>query len=284
MSRSLVARRPIAIVGALLLTALLVAPADLAGARDEVGVPRRSESPTLTSRWGSYIVVMRANPLAATVDVDDLGTASAQDRESRLRASHKRVLRSLGAGVTKIHDYTVALNGFSALLSPEQAATLAVNKKVLLVLPDELHHAQTDSSPAFLGLTAPGGAYASGVDGEGVVVGVIDTGIWPEHPSFADDGSYEAPPTGPLPCEFGNTAQNPNDAPFDCNNKLIGADQVLDTYREVIGADPDEFDSARDDDGHGTHTASTAAGNAGVEASVLGRDIATISGIAPRAT
>jgi len=156
-------------------------------------------------------------------------------------------------------------------------------KNVVLVLPDRLQHVQTDSSPAFLGLSGSGGAYDSGVTGEGVVVGVIDTGIWPEHPSFADDGSYAAPPTGPLPCEFGNTAHNPNDAPFTCNNKLIGADQVLDTYREVIGADPDEFDSARDDDGHGTHTASTAAGNSGVEASVLGRDIATISGIAPRA-
>lgn len=283
MSRSAVARGPIAIVGALLVTALLVAPAEIAGAKDEVGVPRRSESPALTSRWGSYIVVMRANPLAASVGVDDLGTASAQTRESRLRASHNRVLRSLGAGVEKIHDYTVALNGFSALLSPEQAATLAANKKVLLVLPDELHQPQTDSSPAFLGLSAPGGAYANGVDGQGVVVGVIDTGIWPEHPSFADDGSYPAPPIGPLPCEFGNTAHNPNDAPFTCNDKLIGADQVLETYREILGADPDEFDSARDDDGHGSHTASTAAGNSGVEASILGRDIATIAGIAPRA-
>ncbi|MEX2407398.1 MAG: S8 family serine peptidase [Actinomycetota bacterium] len=262
---------------------MLVAPAEIAGARDEVGVPNRSESSALTSPWGSYIVVMKANPLAASVGVDDLGTAQAGTRESRLRASHNRVLRSLGAGVTKIHDYTVALNGFSALLSPEQAATLAANKKVVLVLPDELHQPQTDSSPAFLGLSAPGGAYANGVTGEGVVVGVIDTGIWPEHPSFADDGGYAAPPTGPLPCEFGNTAHNPNDAPFTCNNKLIGADQVLETYRALIGADPDEFDSARDDNGHGTHTASTTAGNAGVEASVLGRDVGTISGIAPRA-
>jgi subtilisin family serine protease len=112
---------------------------------------------------------------------------------------------------------------------------------------------------------------------------VIDTGIWPEHPSFADDGTYAAPPTGPLACEFGNTAHNPNDAPFTCNNKLIGAYQMLDTYRALIGADPDEFDSARDDDGHGTHTASTAAGNAGVEASMYGLPVATISGIAPRA-
>ncbi|MGH2589465.1 MAG: S8 family serine peptidase [Actinomycetota bacterium] len=269
-------------LGVLLLTALILAPADLAGARDEAGVSRSSESSALTSEWGSYIVVMKADPLVATVGADGLSTARAQAVQNRLLASHDRVLEALGADVEKINEYTVALNGFSALLSPEEAEELAAKKNVLLVLPDELQQAQTDSSPAFLGLTGGGGAHASGVRGEGVVVGVIDTGIWPEHPSFADTG-YPAPPTGGLPCEFGNTAHNPNDAPFTCNNKLIGAVQSLDTYRELIGAEPDEFDSARDDDGHGTHTASTAAGNAGVDASILGRDVGTISGIAPRA-
>ena len=148
---------------------------------------------------------------------------------------------------------------------------------------------RTRAPSDFLGLTGPGRAYASGLTGEDVVVGVIDTGIWPEHPSFADDGSYGPSPLGPLDeserssCDFGNTAQNANDAPFTCNNKLIGARQMLDTYRALVGADPDEFDSARDDDGHGTHTASTAAGNAGVEASIFGRDYGEVSGIAPRA-
>ena len=51
----------------------------------------------------------------------------------------------------------------------------------------------------------------------------------------------------------------------------------------MLGADPDEYDSARDDDGHGTHTASTAAGNANVPASIYGISRGTVSGIAPRA-
>ena len=140
------------------------------------------------------------------------------------------------------------------------------------MLPDELMQPQTDTSGDFLELTFRRGAYASGITGEGVVVGVIDNGIWPEHPSFADDGSYSTPPQAAgLPCEFGNTAHNPNDAPFTCNNKLIGARQMLATYRGLIGAEPDEFDSARDDDGHGTHTASTAAGNAGARIDPRGR-------------
>jgi subtilisin family serine protease len=280
MSRSNVARRSVAAIGALLLAALLV-PTGEAIARDEVPVPSRGDS-VLASPWGSYVVVMEDDPLVATFAVDDLDTAAAKNRGQELRASHSRALRALPGDVQKIHDYTVALNGFSALLSQAQVEQLAARKDVLLVLPDELHQAQTDSSPQFLGLTGSGGAHSSGVRGQGVVVGVIDTGIWPEHPSFADDGSYRSPIRN-LPCEFGNTEANPDDAPFTCNDKLIGADQVLDTYRAVLGADPDEFDSARDDDGHGTHTASTAAGNAGVAASIKARELGLISGIAPRA-
>ncbi|HYZ14267.1 MAG TPA: S8 family serine peptidase [Actinomycetota bacterium] len=280
MSRSTVARRSAASLGALLLVALLV-PTGEAIARDEARVPSRGDS-VLASPYGSYVVIMKDDPLVATFAVDELDTAAAKNRGQQLRASHSRALKALPGGVQKIHDYTVALNGFSALLSQAQAEQLAARKDVLLVLPDELQQAQTDSSPQFLGLTGSGGAHSSGVRGQGVVVGVIDTGIWPEHPSFADDGSYRSPIKN-LPCEFGNTAANPADAPFTCNDKLIGADQVLDTYRAVLGADPDEFDSARDDDGHGTHTASTAAGNAGVAASIKGRNVGVISGIAPRA-
>jgi hypothetical protein len=84
-------------------------------------------------------------------------------------------------------------------------------------------------------------------------------------------------------CEFGNTDHHPADAAFECNGKLVGARQMLQTYRSLIGADADEFDSARDDDGHGSHTAATAAGNAGVEAAIGGKDLGTVSGIAPRA-
>ncbi|MGB5168299.1 MAG: S8 family serine peptidase, partial [Acidimicrobiia bacterium] len=120
-----------------------------------------------------------------------------------------------------------------------------------------------------------------------MVVGIIDSGIWPEHPSFADDGSFPAPPieldNSRPSCEFGNSTHNPADVPFECNNKLVGARQMLDTYRALIGATPDEYDSARDDDGHGTHTASTAAGNADVAASIYGAPLPSVSGVAPRA-
>jgi subtilisin family serine protease len=250
----------------------------------------------------SYIVVMsQASIVAYDGGVDGFEatkpakgdkvnpqSAPVRKYEKFLESEHAKSLQDAGISTdAKVHDFTFALNGYSAVLTQDQADSIKAQKNVLLVLEDEMRYPTTDSSPGFLGLTAKGGAYAKGYTGEGVVVGVIDSGIWPEHPSFADDGSYSAMP--PLDdsersaCEFGNTAHNPNDAPFECNNKLLGARQMLDTYRAVVGAEEFEFDSARDDNGHGTHTASTAAGNAGVEATVLGNPAGTISGIAPRA-
>jgi subtilisin family serine protease len=247
-----------------------------------------------------YVVVMAQEPIAA-YDGGVAGLAPTKAAPGRkvnprsaavgryrtyLRGEHDRSLRQGGARVaSKLHDYSFALNGYAAMLTPAQVDAIGAQKGVLRVMEDRMRHAHTDSSPAFLRLNADGGPYDRGIDGEGVVVGVIDTGIWPEHPSFADDGSYPAPdaPSDAVPCEFGNTAHNPNDAPFECNNKLIGARQMLRTYRAVIGAEAHEFDSARDDAGHGTHTASTAAGNAGVKASMYGMPVATIAGIAPRA-
>jgi subtilisin family serine protease len=257
-----------------------------------------SSQPLAQEEVKSYIVVLEEAPIISyegdiagleATEVQEgekieVADPAVQEYDAFLEEQHEESLEDAGADVdAKIHDYTVALNGYSAILTADQVETIKLQKNVKFVMEDHRRYAHTDSSPEFLGLTDRGGAYDTGITGEGVVVGVIDTGIWPEHPSFADDGTYAAPPTGPLACEFGNTAHNPNDAPFTCNNKLIGAYQMLDTYRALIGAEPDEFDSARDDDGHGTHTASTAAGNAGVEASMYGLPVATISGIAPRA-
>jgi subtilisin family serine protease len=326
-------RRMTALAGCAAIALAIIVPLNQAKAQTELpGDPAAPGSKAVVeSDTGSYIVVMRADPLITTISPDALNTPAANAQGAALEASHDAVLAESGVSTSaKVQDYTNALNGFSATLSYRQAVTLAANTKVSMVLPDELR--QVDSTDGadgagqgnpgghgswdgdgddddddghgghpgtapddlgnFLGLTGRGRAWSSGLTGEGVVIGVIDTGIWPEHPSFRDDGTY--PAHAPLadklkngkpsnPCDFGNTAANPNDAPFTCNNKLIGAREILSTYRNLIGADPDEFDSARDDDGHGTHTASTAAGDANVQARIFGRPVGKISGIAPRA-
>ena len=279
-----------------LLTTLATVTATLASgasAEELVLEPDAGSKDVVESETGSYIVVLDEDPVVVSVGQDDLDTPAAEQLADDLEAEQDEVLEDIGGvPADKVNTYTNALNGFSALLSYDEAQTLAANPKVAVVLPDELHQATTSDSGDYLGLTMKGGAYDSGLTGEDVVVGIIDNGIWPEHPSFADDGSYEPHPVQPLDdsrpdCEFGNTVHvtDPSigpDALFTCNNKLLGARQMLDTYRIVIGAEPFEYDSARDDDGHGTHTASTAAGNAGVEASMYGEDLGEISGIAPR--
>lgn len=182
------------------------------------------------------------------------------------------------------YTYEKVFPGLSLELPENRVKMLQGMKGVRAVYADELVQPDTDASPQFIGAPALWSRLGGqGSAGEGVVIGVLDTGVWPEHPSFADDGSYSIPPVSVDACDFGNTGFNGNDAPFACNNKLIGAYTFLDTYKQAIGLLPKEFDSARDAVGHGSHTASTAGGNAGVKASIFGVRRGTISGIAPRA-
>jgi subtilisin family serine protease len=311
-------KRLMAVVGGAALVVGVFVPINQVTAQDlpAVDTSLLGSKAVVESDTGSYIVVMKADPLVASIPQEQLSTPAAEAQGDALDSSHDVVLAESGVSTsTKVQDFTNALNGFSAVLNYDDAVKLAANPKVSIVLPNELRHVtavdgadqgsrdddgdhdghdrhdrvsqKNDDLGNFLGLTDKGEAWKSGLTGEGVVVGVIDTGIWPEHPSFADDGTFPAhdplDSTDSDPCNFGNAAANPNDAPFVCNNKLIGARQMLDTYRLLIGSDDDEFDSARDDDGHGTHTASTAAGNANVTPVVFGRTYPKISGIAPRA-
>ena len=275
-------RNLLTLVVAVATAIALAAPASGTAATDaDFSAPDRVVA---KGEYNSYIVVMKADPLVATFAQDQLASGKAKAKGRALAKGHAKAMKDVGLDDGDIvHDYVNALNGFSATLSYAEANKVAGHPDVAFVVPDELRQLTTDSSPTFLGLDGPAGPWSTGYDGEGVVVGVIDTGIWPEHPSFADDGSFSSPGGPPLPCEFGNTGHNPKDSPFTCNDKLLGARQMLSTYRALIGADLDEFDSARDDNGHGTHTASTAAGNAGVQASLFGQDYGEISGIAPRA-
>src|SRR5829696_6738550 len=108
-----------------------------------------------------------------------------------LNRSHADVLRAAGAsGNAKFYDYTFSFNGFAAQLTPGQAARLAQQPNVVSVSQDELRQPMTDNTPTDLGLTGPDGLWASGPGGtvgEDVIIGVIDTGIWPEHASFSDE-------------------------------------------------------------------------------------------------
>ena len=126
-----------------------------------------------------------------------------------------------------------------------------------------------------------------GVKGENVIIGVIDTGIWPEHPSFSDrtrsnvNGKPGKLDYLQVPGWHGKCVPGEMFTAANCNQKLIGAQYFYEAWGRA--GITNDYLSARDHDGHGTHTASTAGGNAGVSATILGNDLGTISGIAPRA-
>jgi subtilisin family serine protease len=179
--------------------------------------------------------------------------------------------------------------GVAMVVPANRVGDLLAVDGVVAVQQDALAQPLTDASPQFIGATSAWSGLGGGTKaGEGVIVGVIDTGIWPEHPSFADRGIDH--PGGTYGCEFGSGLDPALGAPFACNDKLIGAYAKTTTYMTVIGALAGEFCnnvtrqcSARDSEGHGTHTASTAAGSPVDHAVLLGVDRGAISGIAPGA-
>ncbi len=114
---------------------------------------------------------MKADPLVVT-EGDDLASNHAQNRGRQLRESHDQALRDAGIDPNKkVADYVNALNGFSALISHDEAVRIANDVNVAFVLPDELHQMHTDSSPEFIGLNGTGEAWTTGLTGAGVVVG-----------------------------------------------------------------------------------------------------------------
>ena len=202
------------------------------------------------------------------------------------------------------YEYKVVLNGFSARLTDAEVRALQATSAVASIRPNTERHLDTSYTPTFLGLDGPGGVWeqAGGKTkaGENIVVGVIDSGIWPENPAYADrvdsnglptfDNSgtlaYSAPQNWNGTCQTGEAFTVAN-----CNNKLIGARYFRDGFANSGNTQHwSEFVSARDSiggtlgkGGHGTHTSSTAAGNYGVAATLGGIDMGSISGMAPRA-
>ncbi|RZT58328.1 peptidase inhibitor I9 [Microcella alkaliphila] len=277
--------------------------------------PAIVQSP-ITFEPGRYIVVL-ADEAAATYEGGVSGLARTAPRGNErldvrrspvadyreyLRERQNAVAAEVGASVDE--SYTVTVNGFAAELSVEQAAELAASRDVVALIPDELQQIQAETGTEFLGLDGPGGVWEAigGAEsaGEGVVIGVLDTGIAPEHPSFAGEPLGTTPGNAPYRdgdrvvfeksdggvfsgvCETG--VQFTVD---DCSTKIIGARYFVNGFGENrIGDEntgPGEFLSPRDGDGHGSHTAGTAAGNHRVDADVASIDFGPISGVAPAA-
>ncbi len=213
-----------------------------------------------------------------------------------LDSRHNEALAAVGGG-RKLYDYRYTYNGFAAKLSAAQAEAMKKVAGVEAVSKDEIHHMDTSSTPTFLGLDAPGGLWSqlggAGKAGEGIIIGMVDSGIWPESLSFTDrtgkngnaskDGklSYRQ-----IPGWHGKCVRGEQFKTTLCNQKLIGAQYFNEGWGGNAAIEallPWEFTSPRDYNGHGTHTSSTAGGNNGVQATGPTEAFGKISGIAPRA-
>lgn len=211
--------------------------------------------------------------------------------------------RVAAVGGRKVYSYRYAFNGFTAELTPNQAARLAADARVVAVTKDTIAKLDTSTTPDFLDLDATRGIWstlsgnASGSPisgsgpgsagaGEGVIVGIIDSGIWPENPSFSDRDAAGQRVYQQVSGWHGKCVPGEAFTATDCNQKLISAQYFGEGFGGAAGIKasfPYEFISARAADGHGVHTASTAAGNYGVDAVIDGFSYGRISGMAPRA-
>jgi len=268
----------------------------------------------------TYIVQLREEPAASYQGTTtgyaatqaapgtqfDARSSAARSYSAYLRGKQSAVLSSVSAAGA-ITQYDTVFNGFTARLTPDQAAVLSMNTNVAAVAEDQLLSPSTISTPVFLGLTAQGGIWSqtdangAAIKGENMILGDVDLGIWPESPSYYDRVDDNGNPVasggtlayGPAPATWQGTcvagdAFVPAQA---CNNKLIGARYYnTNLLSQGVSLDWTAFNSPRDDlggatglGGHGDHTASTAAGNDKVPAIVNGVTMGLASGMAPRA-
>ena len=304
-----------------LLSSIAIAPANAAPGQGlaVAGVAQKNVDPN-NYKDGRYIVVL-TEKAAATYDGGTAGMPATKPAPGKKLDANKAEVKKYQAhlqqkqaqvagkqGVKINRQFTAALNGFSAHLTADQAIKLAKDPSVLTVAPDT-ENAPDYSSTDFLKLSGANGTWNTKFGGQngagkGVVVGVIDTGYTPSSAFFA--GEEVKPLVGqpvvgvPYRTADGKIAMLKSDGDtfigecqkgqdFDgsaCNSKVLSAHYFAEDFLQFVPPAeraPEELLSPVDVASHGTHTASTSAGNANVETFVDGRSFGLTSGIAPAA-
>ncbi|XVF22651.1 hypothetical protein REPUB_Repub12eG0189800 [Reevesia pubescens] len=211
---------------------------------DKTKIPTSEQSPGNSKEWYESMI-------------DSITELSAEEEESESTSPQL------------IYVYKTAISGFAAKLSTKQLESLKKVNGFLSATPDEMLTLHTTRTPQFLGLELGKGLWSASNLESDVIIGVVDSGIWPEHVSFQDKGMSPVPSNSRWKgtCEEGTKFTQSN-----CNKKLIGARALFQGYEAAAGRinETKDYRSARDAEGHGTHTASTAAGNLVENASIFG--------------
>ena len=210
--------------------------------------------------------------LAGTGTAGDRGPTSARDFRAAEVAAQDATLAGVGAEAP-VYRWTTALNGYAVHLTKSQAETLRADPAVVRVERNAVRRLAGARAPGNLGVRD-----VPGRGGAGVVVGLVDSGLWPDSPVFADVRGL-----GRAPGRFrGACATGPGWGADVCDRKIVGAHWYVDGF----GSDRLRTNaslSPLDDSGHGTLVASVAAGNSGVTVRVPGQRVGLYSGAAPQA-
>jgi hypothetical protein len=280
-------------------------------AGDLIGIPAVVPKAGAPQARGTFIVVFREPALAMyrggvpgiaapkrrlspggreRLDVKSAEALTYVDHLRRQQTQReRRIARAIGAPLPVRMRMQHALNAIVVDMSNAQAARVARLPEVLRVEPERLLPLAGDLGPPLIGAVPvwdgsnPGapGAYR----GEGMVVGIIDSGINFGSPSFAAtdpiDGYVHVNPLG-AGVYRGTCAAGGVDV-GRCNAKLIGGYDFVCGFPSFQCGLPNirEESGFGDTNGHGSHVASTAAGNR--RDVVYGGMPLRISGVAPRA-
>ncbi|KAG5145358.1 hypothetical protein JHK84_030901 [Glycine max] len=205
---------------------------------------------------------------SSNVHIVYMGDRMSQSEQQLVEDSHLDILlRILGSKVAArrsiLYSYKHGFSGFAAVLSQPQAKLIADFPGVVRVIPNKILSLHTTRSWDFLHVKQDivTGALSRGQSGRGTIIGIMDTGIWPESESFRDEHMDNPPLHWRGICQEGYEAEI---------GKLNTSDGV-------------EYLSPRDASGHGTHTSSTAAGVAVENASFMGLAKGLARGGAPSA-
>lgn len=246
-----------------------------------------------------YIVTVEGDPVihykggidgfeATAVDNDekiDVTSESVTSYSRHLEKKHDMLLGLLfdRGSYKKLYSYRHLINGFAVHVSADQAETLRRAPGVKSVERDWKMRRLTTHTPQFLGLPTGVWPMGGGFDraGEDIVIGFVDSGIYPHHPSFA---TYNTEHYGPIPTYRGKCEIDPDTKKSFCNGKIVGAQHFAEAAIAAGQFNPAiDYASPLDGDGHGSHTAAIAAGNNGIAVRMHGFEFGKASGMAPRA-